>query len=43
MTNGRVSGKRGPLGASKVFRVEDGVHYDHSGKYAAFGPFDFSH
>jgi len=33
--------KRGALAASKVFRVHDGVHYDHSGQYAAVGPFDY--
>lgn len=30
------------LAASKLFQVADGVHYDHSGKYAALGPFDYS-
>ena len=34
--------KRGSLAASKVFRVQGGVQYDHSGQYAAFGPFDYS-
>ena len=34
--------KRGGLAASKVFRVHAGVTYDHSGKYAAFGPFSYS-
>lgn len=34
--------KRGSLAASKVFRVHDGIAYDHSGRYAAFGPFDYS-
>lgn len=34
--------KRGSLAASKVFRVRGGVHYDHSGQYAAFGPFEYS-
>lgn len=33
--------KRASLAASKVFRVHDGVDYDHSGKYAAFGPFAY--
>ena len=28
--------------ASKLFRVQDGVHYDHSGKYAAVGSFDYT-
>jgi hypothetical protein len=27
--------------ASTTFRVEDGVAYDHSGRYAAVGPFDY--
>lgn len=34
--------KRGRLAASKVFRVRDGVRYDHSGQYAAFGPFAYT-
>jgi hypothetical protein len=34
--------KRGSLAASKVFRVSGGVQYDHSGQYAAFGPFEYS-
>ena len=34
--------KRAGLAASKVFRVHDGIAYDHSGKYAAFGPFNYS-
>jgi hypothetical protein len=33
--------KRAGLAASKVFRVHGGVTYDHSGRYAAFGPFDY--
>lgn len=33
--------KRAALASSKVFRVHDGVQYDHSGKYAAFGPFAY--
>jgi hypothetical protein len=28
--------------ASKLFRVADGVHYDHSGKYAAVGSFEYT-
>ena len=28
--------------ASKVFRVDHGVHYDHSGNYAAVGSFEYS-
>ncbi len=34
--------KRGRLAASKVFRVRDGVRYDHSGQYAALGPFAYA-
>lgn len=34
--------KRGRLAASKVFQVRDGVRYDHSGQYAAFGPFAYA-
>ena len=34
--------KRGGLAASKTFRVQGGVQYDHSGQYAAFGPFEYS-
>jgi hypothetical protein len=34
--------KRGRLAASKVFQVRDGVRYDHSGHYAAFGPFSYA-
>lgn len=34
--------KRGRLAASKVFQVRDGVRYDHSGQYAAFGPFSYA-
>jgi hypothetical protein len=30
------------LAASKLFRVQDGVQYDHSGQYAAVGPFEYS-
>jgi len=33
--------KAGKLAASKVFRVSDDVAYDHSGQYAAFGPFTY--
>ncbi len=33
--------KEGSLVASKSFSVKDGVSYDHSGKYAAFGPFEY--
>jgi hypothetical protein len=34
--------KTGRLASSKVFQVRDAVEYDHSGKYAAFGPFDYA-
>ena len=34
--------KRGSMAASRVFRVRGGVQYDHSGQYAAFGPFEYS-
>lgn len=34
--------KHGRLAASKVFRVRDGVDYDHSGQYAAFGRFEYA-
>ena len=30
------------LFSSKVFRVSDSVAYDHSGRYAAVGPFSYS-
>jgi hypothetical protein len=29
------------LGASSTFRVQDGISYDHSGQYAAVGPFQY--
>ncbi len=34
--------KRADLGASAVFRVRDGVSYDHSGQYTAIGPFEYA-
>ena len=34
--------KRGSMAASKVFRVRGAVQYDHSGQYAAFGPFSYA-
>lgn len=34
--------KSADLGASESFRVGGGVTYDHSGQYAAVGPFDYS-
>jgi hypothetical protein len=33
--------KRGRLATSRIFRVQDGVRFDHSGQYAAFGPFAY--
>ena len=33
---------RGDLGASVRFRLARDVEYDHSGKYLAFGSFDYS-
>ena len=32
---------RAALAASKVFRVDDGVSFDHSGQYSAFGRFEY--
>lgn len=34
--------KRGRLAASKHFEVRDAVRFDHSGRYAAFGPFSYA-
>lgn len=34
--------KRGSLAASKVFTVKGHVAYDHSGQYAALGPFEYA-
>ncbi len=34
--------KDGSFTASQSFAVRDGVSYDHSGKYAAFGPFEYA-
>ena len=34
--------KRGDLGTSSTFRVNDGISYNHSGQYTAVGPFDYS-
>ena len=34
--------KRADLGASKVFRLRGAVSMDHSGQYAAVGPFEYS-
>jgi hypothetical protein len=33
--------KRAHLAATKTFRVDDGISFDHSGKYSAFGPFEY--
>jgi hypothetical protein len=29
------------LGASTVFKVDEGISFDHSGKYTAVGTFDY--
>jgi len=34
--------KRGDLGASKIFRVNGGINYDHSGQYTGAGSFEYS-
>ena len=34
--------KKGDLGATTRFRVSKGVNYDHSGRYMAIGPFEYS-
>jgi hypothetical protein len=34
--------KRGDLGASSVCRVDDEISFDHSGQYAAVGPFEYA-
>lgn len=34
--------KHGNVAASKVFRVGDGLQFDHSGQYAAFGRFEYA-
>jgi hypothetical protein len=34
--------KRADLGSSKTFRLHDEISMDHSGKYTAIGPFDYS-
>jgi len=34
--------KSGELGATTRFRVSSGIEYDHSGKYMAAGPFDYT-
>jgi hypothetical protein len=34
--------KQGDFGSSTVFRISNGIAYEHSGKYTAVGPFDYS-
>lgn len=34
--------KRGDLCATSTFRLNDGIAFDHSGQYAAVGPFDYA-
>ncbi len=34
--------KRGDFGASKAFRVNDGVRFEHPGKYTAVAPFEYA-
>jgi hypothetical protein len=34
--------KQADFASSKLFRVDDGIAYDHSGKYTAVGPFDYA-
>jgi hypothetical protein len=34
--------KRGDLGASSLFKVNDGISFDHSGRYTAVGPFEYA-
>lgn len=34
--------KKGDVGMTTSFRVSNGIEYDHSGKYMALGPFDYS-
>lgn len=34
--------KRAELGTSRAFRVTGDISFDHSGKYAAVGPFDYA-
>jgi hypothetical protein len=37
-----VEPKRADVAASRVLRLRDGLEYDHSGRYVAVGPFDYS-
>jgi hypothetical protein len=34
--------KQAELGASRIFRVDDAIDFDHSGRYTAVGPFAYS-
>ena len=34
--------KRGELGASTLFKVDDAISFDHSGQYSAVGEFDYA-
>ena len=34
--------KKGDVGMTTSFRVSNGIEYDHSGKYMALGPFEYS-
>lgn len=34
--------KRADLGTTSAFRVNEGITFDHSGKYAAVGPFEYA-
>ena len=34
--------KHGSMAASRTFRLADGVQFDHSGQYAAFGRFEYA-
>lgn len=33
--------KEGLFASSKIFRVSDGISYEHAGKYTAFAPFEY--
>jgi hypothetical protein len=34
--------KEGAMVSSAAFKVSDGIAYDHSGQYAAVGPFEYA-
>lgn len=34
--------KHGDFGASTVFRIDGGIHFEHPGQYTAVAPFDYS-